>query len=85
VKTSRYEDRHLVVVGEQAAWLWRFRRRWCRHVVVPVMCVARARGLHRWEEGVLVVSIDRVVPALHLAADWTMGYVGSQALVPCDV
>lgn len=49
------------------------------------MCVARARGLHRWEEGVLVVSIDRVVPALHLAADWTMGYVGSQALVPCDV
>jgi hypothetical protein len=64
VKTSRYEDRHLVVVREQAAWLWRFRRRWCRRGVLPVLCVARARGFHRWEYGVLVVSIDRLVPAL---------------------
>ena len=65
VKTSRYEDRHLVVVREQAGWLWRFRRRWCRQGVVPVLCVARARGVYRWEDSVLVVSIDRLVLALH--------------------
>jgi hypothetical protein len=63
-KTSRYEYRHLASVREQAAWLWRSRRSWCRHGMVPVLCVARARGLHRWEDGVLVASIDRLVPTL---------------------
>jgi hypothetical protein len=67
VKTSGYEHHHLVVVREQAAWLWRFRRRWCRHGVVPVLCEARSRGVHRWEDGVLVVSIDRLIPALRAA------------------
>jgi Holliday junction resolvase len=71
VKTSRYEDRHLALVREQAAWLWRFRRRWCRHGVVPALCVARARGVDRWEDGVLVVSIDRLVPALQAATSCT--------------
>ena len=65
VKTSRYEDRHLGLVREQAAWLWRFRRRGCRHAAVPVLRVARRRGVQRGEDGVLVVSIDRLVPALH--------------------
>ncbi|MGN6169567.1 MAG: nuclease-related domain-containing protein [Solirubrobacteraceae bacterium] len=69
VKTSRYEDRHLVMVREQTAWLWRFRRRWCRHGVVPVLCVARARGVYRWEEGVLVVSIDRLIPTVRGTAN----------------
>lgn len=49
-KTVRYEDRHLAVVREQAAWLWRFRRRWRRHAVVPVLCIARARGVTCWME-----------------------------------
>ena len=65
VKTSRYDPRHLVTVGEQAAWLWHFRRRWCWHGIVAVLCVARSHGVHRWDDGVLVVSIDRLVPALH--------------------
>ena len=64
MKTSSYEYRHPVVIREQAAWLWRFRRRWCRRGVVPVLCVARARGVYHWEESVLVVSIDRLVPSL---------------------
>jgi Holliday junction resolvase-like predicted endonuclease len=64
VKTSRYEHAHLVMVREQATWLWRLRRRWCQQGAVPVLCVARGRGLHRWEDGVLVVSIDCLVPAL---------------------
>jgi hypothetical protein len=68
VKTRRYDDRHLATVREQAAWLWRFRRRWCRQHVVPVLCVVRARGVHRWEEGVLVVSIDRLAPTVRCIA-----------------
>ena len=36
-----------------------------RRGVVPVLCLARFRGVHRWEDGVLVVSIDCLVPALH--------------------
>jgi len=67
-KTSRYEDRHLAMVREQAAWLGRFRRRWCQQGVVPVVCVTRARGVHRWEDGVLVLSLDRLVPALRAAS-----------------
>ncbi|MGN6169759.1 MAG: NERD domain-containing protein [Solirubrobacteraceae bacterium] len=68
VKTSRYDDRHLVMVREQAASLWRFRRRWCGQGVVPVLCVARARGVHRCEDGVLVVSIDRLAPTVRCIA-----------------
>ena len=68
VKTSGYEHRHLVVVREQAAWLCRLRRRWCRHGVVPVICVARLRGLRRWEDDVLVISLDRLVPAPRAAS-----------------
>jgi len=64
VKTSRYEDRYIVLVREQAVWLWRFRRRWCGRDVMPVLCVARSRGVHRWEDGVFVVSIDCLVPVL---------------------
>jgi Nuclease-related domain len=65
VKTSRYEYRHLATVREQAAWLRRFRRRWCRQGVVPVLCVVRSRGVQRCEDGALVVSIDSLVAALH--------------------
>lgn len=38
-KTRAYDDRQLARVREQAAWLWRRRRRWCRHGVVPVVCL----------------------------------------------
>ncbi len=70
VKTSRYEDRHLALVREQAAWLGRFRRRWCRRGVLPVLCVVRRRRIERWDGGVLVVSIDRLVPALYATRYW---------------
>ena len=68
MKTSRYEHHHLALVRGQAAWLWHFRRSWCRHGVVPVVCVARSRGMQRWEDGVLVVSIDCLLPALQAAS-----------------
>ena len=68
VKTSRYDHRHLLTVRERAVWLRRCQRRWCRHSVVPVLCVVRSHSVHRWEDGVLVVSIDCLLPALLAAS-----------------
>ena len=67
-KTRTYADQHLRVVRDQAAWLWRRRRRWCRIGAVPVLCVVRARNVQRLECGVLVVSLDWLVPALRSRA-----------------
>ncbi len=67
-KTRAYDDRHLGRVREQAAWPSRRRRRWCRRGAVPVVCLVRAHGVQRVEHGVLVVSIDRLTPALRDAA-----------------
>ena len=68
-KTRTYDDRHLGRVRAQAAWLSRWRRRWCRRGALPVICVVRVRGVQRVEQGVLVVSIDRLILALRNAAD----------------
>jgi hypothetical protein len=63
-KTRTYDERHLDRVREQAGWLGRRRRRWCRRGALPVLCVVRATGVERYEQGVLVVSVDRLVPVL---------------------
>jgi hypothetical protein len=70
-KTRTYDERQLGRVLEQARWLGRRRRRWCRRGALPVLCVVRAAGVERYERGVLVVSIDRLIPALREAADGT--------------
>jgi hypothetical protein len=66
-KTRRYDHGHLARVREQAVWLSRRRRRWCRNGAVPVLCVVRADGMRRWEDGVLVLSIDQLTRTLQLA------------------
>jgi hypothetical protein len=76
-KTRTYDDRHLARVRDQATWLWRRRRRWCRRGAVPVICVVRARGVHRLEQNVLVVSIDRLIPVLQSA-------VGESGMADCS-
>jgi Nuclease-related domain len=63
-KTRAYDDRHLGRVREQAAWLSRRRRRWCRRGAVPVLCVVHGRQVQLVEQSVLVVSIDRLIPVL---------------------
>jgi hypothetical protein len=60
-KTRAYDQHHRARVRDQAAWLWRRRRTWSRHGVVPVLCVVSARGVKRWEH---VLSIDWLTPAL---------------------
>ena len=66
-KTMRCERTHLVRVASAARWL--SRRRW-RYPggVRPVICIARARHVERFDGEVLVVSLDRLVPALYRAA-----------------
>ena len=67
-KTRTYDERHLGRVREQATWLGRRRRRRCRNGVLPVLCVVRGRGVQRWERGVLVTSLDLLVPTLRAVA-----------------
>jgi hypothetical protein len=63
-KTRTYDERHLDRVREQAGWLGGSRRRWCRRGALPVLCAVRGTGMERYEQGVLVVSVDRLVPVL---------------------
>jgi transposase-like protein len=58
----------LARVCEQAACLSRRRRRWCRRGAMPVVCLVRPRGIERVVQGVLVVSIDRLIPVLRSGA-----------------
>jgi hypothetical protein len=67
-KTRRYDDRHLAQVREQAGWLSRRRRRWARNGALAVMCLVRVRGVERVEHDVLVVSVDRLIHVLRVAA-----------------
>jgi hypothetical protein len=73
-KTRTYGGRHLARVNEQAAWLSRRRRRWCWRGAVPVVCLVRARGVERLEHGVLVISVDRLIPVLRSSGcGWPAG------------
>jgi hypothetical protein len=68
-KTRRYDCRHLARVHQQAAWLTHHRRRWARNGALAVVCIVTARGVERVEDGVLVVSIDRLARVLRVAAE----------------
>ena len=67
-KTRTFDERHLAHARQTAAWLRRHQRRWCRRGALPVLCVVRARGVEGTESGVLVVSLDRLAPALSAGA-----------------
>ena len=68
VKTRSFERGHLAAVRAMAVWLYHRRRRWCRRGALPVLCVVRARAVERIDDGVLVVSVERLVGALRTAA-----------------
>ena len=67
-KTRTFRSEHLANTREMAAWLCRHRRRWCRARALAVLCVVGARSLERVEDDVLIVSLDRSVPALRVHA-----------------
>ncbi len=80
-KTRTFEDRHLAAVRAMAVWLYRRRRRWCRRGALPVLCVVRARAVERIDDGVLIVSVERLVGALRTAA----GAAGRPGFIAADV
>ena len=67
-KAYTFDARHLARARQTAEWLYRHRRRWCRRGALPVLCVVRARGVEHVEDEVLVVSLDRLAPALRAGA-----------------
>ena len=66
--TSRFDPEHVERTAEMARWLRTRRRSWCPNGARPVLCVVRARQLQETQAGVLVVSLDRLVMALRIAA-----------------
>ena len=64
IKTRSFERGHLAAVRAMAVWLYRRRRRWCRRGALPVLCVVRERAVERVDDGVLIVSVERLVGAL---------------------
>ena len=67
-KTRTFSANHLARTRDMATWLHGHRRRWCRRGARPVLCVVSVSRFERLEDGVLVVSLDRLVPALRAAA-----------------
>src|SRR4051812_13585393 len=66
-KTLRYTRAHIVRTIEAARWVGRRRRRYpCG--VVPVICVVRGRSLERQDGNLLIVSLDRLLPAMRVVA-----------------
>ncbi|HWD73501.1 MAG TPA: NERD domain-containing protein [Solirubrobacteraceae bacterium] len=63
-KTRTYGARHLARVHDQAAWLSPGRRLGA----LAAICLVRMRGVERSEDDVLVISIDRLIPVLRVAA-----------------
>jgi hypothetical protein len=62
-ETLRYTRAHLARTVDSARWLARRSSRYPAGVC-PVICVTRARRTDQIEEEVLVVSLDRLIPAL---------------------
>jgi hypothetical protein len=63
-KTRTYTRHDVARIYEVAAWLVHRGAGWCRQGAIPILCLAGARGVERWEAGVNVVSVDRLVPLL---------------------
>jgi Nuclease-related domain len=65
-KTRRYIPAHVRRAVVAASWLARRRRRYPAGVW-PVICIVRARSVEESHGGVLIVSADRLLPALRAA------------------
>jgi Nuclease-related domain len=67
-KTNTYRREHITHAAATAHWLATRRGRWCPRGALAVLCLARARGVQRVDDDVLVVSIDRLPAALRAKA-----------------
>jgi Aldo/keto reductase family/Nuclease-related domain len=62
-KARTYDERHLARVREEAVWLSRRRRRWCRHGALAVLCLVRAREVEHRQHGSSSFSAGEIVEA----------------------
>ena len=67
-KAKTFDNQHLARVHEMALWLRARRRRWCPVAALSVLCVVHASGLEHVDGDVLIVSPDRLLGALRIAA-----------------
>jgi hypothetical protein len=70
-KTRSYTLADLDRISRITGWLVQRRRGWCRQAAIPVLCLAGTRGVERFEAGVAVVSLNRLVPVLRRLAGTT--------------
>jgi hypothetical protein len=70
-KTRTYSSADLARIAAVARWQaerqWRSRR----GAAIPVLCLAGTRGIERWEGGVVVVSLDRLLAVMSRLAGTT--------------
>ena len=89
-KTLTFSQKHLRRTEATARWAGRRRRRY-PHGVIPVLCLVRARRVESRCGGVVVVSLDRLLPLLaslalstrHLGQPPGRGQSGKREV--CDV
>lgn len=67
-KTVSYSASDLARIGVIAGGLGHRRPRWRRRAAMPILCLAGVRGVECSEAGVLVLSVDRLLPVLRRAA-----------------
>jgi hypothetical protein len=70
-KTVAYAPYDLARIGSIAARLGHRRTRRRQRAAMPILCLAGARGVEYSEGGVLVLSVDRLLPALRRSAGLT--------------
>jgi hypothetical protein len=63
-KTRSYRLADLERTRRITGWLARRRSPWRRRTVIPVLCLAGAQDVQRFESGIAVVSLERLVPLL---------------------
>ena len=70
-KTRSYGPADLARIAAVARWQAQRRSGWRRSDAVPILCLAGARGIERWEDGVAVVSLDRLLAVMSRVAGTT--------------
>lgn len=70
-KTCAYRPQDLVRIAAIADWQSQRRSGGGRHGSIPILCLAGTRRVERWENGVAVVSLDRLVAVMSRLAGTT--------------
>jgi hypothetical protein len=71
-KTRSYSSADLVRIAAVARWQAQRQPRWRRRGAMPILCLAGAGGIERWEGGVAVVSLDRLLAVISRLAGTTL-------------